>query len=183
MFSISGLFFLPSIELLTDQTSLRHTSSLTSPAFFFLLLLLFFPGHRGEISLEITMHLTAVVLILVVTGIAEGNVRFFDQSSGTSDKNTDTNTERFVSIYDKQTPLWKRVEKSTRDAYFMALNVSCVVGFLGDISFDASTLLLLSLSVSCLKGWDCNAGCNTENGFCEKPGKCRYRNDLGFLCR
>lgn len=37
--------------------------------------------------------------------------------------------------------------------------------------FEANTLLSLSF---CLKGWECGAECNIENGFCEKPGKCRY---------
>ncbi|XP_026163272.1 protein delta homolog 1 isoform X1 [Mastacembelus armatus] len=36
---------------------------------------------------------------------------------------------------------------------------------------DANTLLSLSF---CLKGWECIAGCNTENGFCER-GKCRCK--------
>lgn len=74
------------------------------------------------------MHRTAVVLILVVTGIAEGNLRFLISPLGHLIK-TQTHTHRFVSIHEKQTPLWKRAEKSTTDAYFMALNVSCVVGF------------------------------------------------------
>uniref|UniRef100_A0A3B4V026 Delta like non-canonical Notch ligand 1 n=1 Tax=Seriola dumerili TaxID=41447 RepID=A0A3B4V026_SERDU len=46
-------------------------------------------------------------------------------------------------------------------------NVLCVF-----LIFDANTLLSLSF---CLKGWECSAGCNTENGFCEKPGKCRCK--------
>ncbi|KAJ0008999.1 hypothetical protein NQD34_016414 [Periophthalmus magnuspinnatus] len=25
------------------------------------------------------------------------------------------------------------------------------------------------------EGWECSPGCNTENGFCEKPGKCRCK--------
>uniref|UniRef100_A0A3Q4NBJ1 Protein delta homolog 1 n=1 Tax=Neolamprologus brichardi TaxID=32507 RepID=A0A3Q4NBJ1_NEOBR len=31
------------------------------------------------------------------------------------------------------------------------------------------------LMSSFLKGWECSAGCSTENGFCEKPGKCRCK--------
>uniref|UniRef100_A0A3P8TNI1 Protein delta homolog 1 n=1 Tax=Amphiprion percula TaxID=161767 RepID=A0A3P8TNI1_AMPPE len=38
--------------------------------------------------------------------------------------------------------------------------------------FDTNTLLSFPF---CLKGWECSAGCNTENGFCEKPGKCRCK--------
>ncbi|CAN9502052.1 unnamed protein product [Ophioblennius macclurei] len=29
--------------------------------------------------------------------------------------------------------------------------------------------------ISTVKGWECNAGCNPENGFCEKAGKCRCK--------
>uniref|UniRef100_A0A3B4GQ46 Delta like non-canonical Notch ligand 1 n=1 Tax=Pundamilia nyererei TaxID=303518 RepID=A0A3B4GQ46_9CICH len=31
------------------------------------------------------------------------------------------------------------------------------------------------LMSSFLKGWECSTGCSTENGFCEKPGKCRCK--------
>uniref|UniRef100_A0A3Q3LC58 Protein delta homolog 1 n=1 Tax=Mastacembelus armatus TaxID=205130 RepID=A0A3Q3LC58_9TELE len=43
--------------------------------------------------------------------------------------------------------------------------------FMRCMILDANTLLSLSF---CLKGWECIAGCNTENGFCER-GKCRCK--------
>ncbi|XP_044231956.1 protein delta homolog 1 isoform X1 [Thunnus albacares] len=38
-----------------------------------------------------------------------------------------------------------------------------------------TAVVLILLVTRIAKGWECSAGCNTENGFCEKPGKCRCK--------
>lgn len=38
----------------------------------------------------------------------------------------------------------------------------------------AAVVLILAVT-GIAKGWECSPGCNTENGFCEKPGKCRCK--------
>ncbi|KAM8913512.1 protein delta homolog 1 isoform 1-T4 [Spinachia spinachia] len=39
--------------------------------------------------------------------------------------------------------------------------------------FTAVVVVLLMTGIA--QGWECSAGCNTINGFCEKPGKCRCK--------
>lgn len=48
------------------------------------------------VFLEITMHLTAVVLILSVTNIVKGNLRFRSAEAADSD------TKRFESVHEKR---------------------------------------------------------------------------------
>ncbi|XP_028293911.1 protein delta homolog 1 [Gouania willdenowi] len=36
-------------------------------------------------------------------------------------------------------------------------------------------LILLLLFAGIVQGWECSPGCSSENGFCEKPGKCRCK--------
>ncbi|XP_056266849.1 protein delta homolog 1 [Pseudoliparis swirei] len=38
-----------------------------------------------------------------------------------------------------------------------------------------TAVVFMVVATGIAKGWDCSAGCNTENGFCEKPGKCRCK--------
>ncbi|MED6265465.1 hypothetical protein CHARACLAT_025754, partial [Characodon lateralis] len=36
-------------------------------------------------------------------------------------------------------------------------------------------VVLILVVTGIAKGWECSAGCSTETGFCEKPGKCRCK--------
>ncbi|XP_008307716.1 protein delta homolog 1 [Cynoglossus semilaevis] len=38
-----------------------------------------------------------------------------------------------------------------------------------------TALALILVVTGIAKGWECNARCSAENGFCEKPGKCRCK--------
>ncbi|XP_076021725.1 protein delta homolog 1 [Genypterus blacodes] len=38
-----------------------------------------------------------------------------------------------------------------------------------------TALVLILVVTGIAKGWECSAECNTENGFCEKRGKCRCK--------
>ncbi|CAB1432451.1 unnamed protein product [Pleuronectes platessa] len=42
------------------------------------------------------------------------------------------------------------------------------------ITMHLTAVVLILVVAGIAKGWDCR-GCNTENGFCEKPGKCRCK--------
>ncbi|CAL8296985.1 unnamed protein product [Arctogadus glacialis] len=43
------------------------------------------------------------------------------------------------------------------------------------IAMHLTRISLLLLLTGIAKGWDCGAGCNTENGLCVKPGECRCK--------
>lgn len=156
-------------QLLTSVPFSRWKMSLLHEARALYISCFVFCRTKG-VFLEITMHLTAVVLILSVTSIVKGNLRF--QSAETSD----SDTKRFESVHEKRK---KRNNPNSFspcvDTKYQGLIFDCCESFVCAFYFflfcDANMLMSLS---SFLKGWECSAGCSTENGFCEKPGKCRY---------
>ncbi|XP_037343110.2 protein delta homolog 1 isoform X1 [Pungitius pungitius] len=52
-----------------------------------------------------------------------------------------------------------------------------------DITMHLTSMVVILVVTGIAKGWECSAGCNTINGFCEKPGKCRCKPGWqGFNC-
>lgn len=114
------------------------------------------------VFLEITMHLTAVVLILSVTSIVKGNLRF------RSAETADSDTKRFESVHEKRNN--PNSFSPCVEIEVPGINILLLWIFRVCFLFCDANMLMSSF----LKGWECSAGCSTENGFCEKPGKCRY---------
>lgn len=88
-----------------------------------------------------------------------------DQSAGTSDRET----KRIDPIHKKKETICVQ-RKYTGWIFYCSECFMCFFYLLWWVVMETRCCLFLSLS----KGWECNGGCNTENGFCEKPGKCRY---------
>lgn len=163
LFSLSRLNFWAVGDLSNRRTRvllfLPHTkTNLASPP-------LCFAGEKGTF-LRITMDLTAVVVILMVTGIAKGNFTISPVLGGGGGGHRKKEVWLPQSIsFAESTGTQKSINNSL-------LWVFKIVSFFR-VYFGAKRAFSF-----CLKGWECSVECNIENGFCEKPGKCRYPNHL-----
>lgn len=128
---------------------------------------------RG-VLLEITMHLAAVVLILVVAGIAKGNLRFWSVPRdlwqrhkevwvNSCKKKPKQNNKLFV--WADSLCAWK---ESITDEYFITLNVLCVLFFLKIIIIHANTASVSQVG-------------NAAQGATRKMGFVRSRGSAGTV--